>query len=131
MLAPMLRLLLTTPLALLVLFALAPAPGRAEVRVDADLDLEEVAECVADSGAVFYGAWWCPQCRRQNEYFGEHAGALPYVECYDGARSQGQNDTCHEAGVRAYPTWILDDGRQLRGAQSPLKLASATGCLGL
>lgn len=125
------RILLATPLALLLLVSFAPAPLPAEVRVDADLDLEDVAECVADSGAVFYGAWWCPQCRRQNEYFGDHAGALPYVECYDGERSRGQNRTCSEAGVRAYPTWILDDGRQLRGAQSPLKLAAATGCLGL
>lgn len=46
-------------------------------------------------------------------------------------RSECMNDECRDAGARAFPTWILGDGRELRGAQSPLSLAAATGCLGL
>lgn len=117
-------------LAVLVLTAISAPPLLAEVSVESDLDLAELAECIGDSGALYYGAHWCPMCRKQNGYFEQHAGALPYVECYDGARSEGMNDTCREAGVRAFPTWILADGRQLRGARSPLELAAATDCLG-
>lgn len=108
---------------------LASAPAAAERGGGADLDLEELAECVSDSGAVYYGAWWCPQCRRQNELFGDHADDLPYFECYDGPRSGGMNDDCRRAGVRGFPTWVLPDGSELRGRQSPARLAAATDCL--
>jgi hypothetical protein len=107
---------------------LASAPAAAEVNVRLHMDLGELAQCISESGAVFYGAHWCPVCRHQRESFGEHAGALPYFECYDGPKAAGMNDRCAEAGVRAVPTWVFSDGRVEVGEMTPAALATATGC---
>jgi hypothetical protein len=114
---------------LLIAAFLSPSAA-AEVNIRGNLDLGELATCIADSGAVFYGAHWCPVCRRQNAYFEEHADSLPYFECYDGARSEGKNGDCRELGIRSYPTWVFADGRVQPGAMTPLGLAAATDCLG-
>ena len=41
-----------------------------------------LAQCLADKGATFYGAYWCPHCNNQKLSFGNKAAKkLPYVEC--------------------------------------------------
>ena len=106
----------------MVLLAAAPAAQAGEP------DLASLAQCVRNSGAVFYGAHWCPFCRKQKDSFGEHAGALPYVECYDGPRSDGMNRRCRRAEIKSFPTWVFADGTRKTGAMSPSALAAATGC---
>ena len=90
--------------------------------------LDEFAQCVAESGATFYGAFWCPHCQDQKRAFGKSEKNLPYVECStpDG---QGQTQECADAGITSYPTWTLADGTELGGVQSPADLADATGCV--
>jgi thiol-disulfide isomerase/thioredoxin len=39
------------------------------------------AQCLTDSGAKFYGAFWCPHCQAQKSMFGGAKTLLPYVEC--------------------------------------------------
>jgi hypothetical protein len=92
------------------------------------LDLEELAACIADSGAVFYGAHWCPYCHEQKESFGPYASLLPYVECYEPGKRKGMLAVCREAGVKSFPTWQFPDGSKATGAKSPEALARATGC---
>jgi hypothetical protein len=108
---------------LLALFA-GPLPAPAETPGD----LEALALCIANSGAIFYGAHWCPVCRKQKEYFGEYASLLPYVECYAGTKSEGKSDECRRAGVKKFPTWHFPDGTVVTGAKRPDTLARATGC---
>lgn len=86
-----------------------------------------LAQCIADSGAKFYGAFWCPHCQDQHKMFGKADEFLPYVECStpDG---QGQTQACEEAGITSYPTWVLGDGTELSGVQTPTQLAEATDC---
>jgi len=110
-------------IALLVSFGTS---GGAEVNVRTNLDPDELAECLRDSGALFYGAHWCPNCRKQLAAF--PPDSLPYVECYDGPRSAGSNATCRDANVSAYPTWVFADGSRRRGALPPAVLAAAAGC---
>ena len=43
--------------------------------------LEPFAQCLKDSGTIFYGAFWCPHCQRTKAMFGSAAKLLPYVEC--------------------------------------------------
>ena len=93
-------------------------------------DTEEyiaLAECIADSGATFYGAFWCPHCQDQHKMFGAADEHLPYVECStpDG---QSQTQACMDAGIDSYPTWILGDGTIMNGVQTPEDLAEATSC---
>ena len=62
------------------------------------------ATCIKDSGASFYGAFWCPHCQAQKARFGSSERLLPYVECStpDG---QGQTQVCKDKGIETYPTW--------------------------
>lgn len=91
-------------------------------------NLAQLARCIADRGARFYGAHWCPYCRKQKEYFDGFAYLLPYVECYDGPKSNGMNARCRRAGIQSFPTWVLPNGSVARGIQTPRALAADTGC---
>ncbi len=90
-------------------------------------DLGEFAQCLKDSGAKFYGAFWCSHCQNQKAAFGAAADKLPYVECStpDG---QGTQSVCTQAGISGYPTWVFADGSRASGEQSLQTLADKTGC---
>jgi hypothetical protein len=98
----------------------APAPAHAD-------GLTALARCLADSGAVFYGAAWCPYCRKQLGAFGNAAKLLPYVECSEG-ESRRMRPECREAGVRSYPTWVFPNGVVATGSKRPEELAALSGC---
>ncbi|NMF85224.1 vitamin K epoxide reductase family protein [Nodosilinea sp. P-1105] len=85
-----------------------------------------LAQHLTDTGAIFYGAWWCPHCQDQKQLFGQAAAQLiNYVEC---SQSDGQSQTpeCQEAGITGYPTWEIN-GERLSGAQSLQALAQRSG----
>jgi thiol-disulfide isomerase/thioredoxin len=86
-----------------------------------------LAQCLKNNGVVFYGAFWCPHCKKQKEDFGAAVPALPYVEC---STPDGQEQTpiCKSKGVNSYPTWIFPDGSQLTGEQTLEKLAEKGNC---
>ncbi|HEY9734733.1 MAG TPA: vitamin K epoxide reductase family protein [Trichocoleus sp.] len=88
-----------------------------------------LAQHLADSGAVFYGAWWCPHCHDQKQLFGQEAMQyVPYKEC---SEDDGQTQTaeCREAGIGGYPTWEIN-GQQVSGARSLRDLAQLSGYQG-
>jgi protein-disulfide isomerase len=87
--------------------------------------LAALADYLRESGAVFYGAYWCPHCQEQKQAFGDAASRLPYVEC-DPRGAEGRPDLCQAAGVRAYPTWVIG-GQKLEGAVSPAELGRLSG----
>ena len=109
--------------AAIALALVAAAPAAAD-----EIDLAALAQCIRQSGALFYGAHWCPYTRKQREYFGEYAEALPYVECYDGPRAKGQNQRCSDDGIVSYPTWVFADGMRESGVRAPEQLAADTRC---
>jgi thiol-disulfide isomerase/thioredoxin len=88
---------------------------------------DEVAICLKDQGAVFYGTFWCPFCKKQKDMFGSSARLLPYVECstLDG---RSQVPFCREKQISGYPTWDFADGSRLQGLLSFETLAEKTGC---
>lgn len=89
--------------------------------------LDSFASCIKDSGAVFYGAFWCPHCRDQKALFGRSAKNLPYVECStpDG---NGQIQYCKDKDIKGYPTWDFKDGSRKSEVLSLNDLSSITGC---
>ncbi len=94
--------------------------------VSADVnEVNRFARCINKSGAKFYGAWWCPHCKKQKDLFGKHAQRLPYIECSN-SDSRKQSKKCK--GVKGYPTWKFKDGSIARGVQSLQKLADYTNC---
>ncbi|MFA6000446.1 MAG: hypothetical protein WC783_05770 [Candidatus Paceibacterota bacterium] len=90
--------------------------------------LDSFAQCINDSGAVFYGAFWCSHCQAQKKLFGSSAKLLPYVECStpDG---RGQLQVCRDKKVEGYPTWRFADGTELNGEVPLLELAKKTSCV--
>lgn len=89
--------------------------------------LDSFASCINDSGATFYGAFWCPHCQNQKALFGSSARLLPYVECStpDGS---GQLQICNDAGISGYPTWEFADGSRENGEVSIERLSELTSC---
>jgi hypothetical protein len=84
------------------------------------------AQCISNSGAKFYGAFWCPHCQAQKAAFGKSAKLLPYVECSNPDKTQA--DVCKDAGITGYPTWVFADGTQLSGEVLLQNLAEKTSC---
>jgi hypothetical protein len=89
--------------------------------------LDAFASCIKDSGATYYGAFWCPNCQNQEALFGRSAGLLPRIECStpDG---RGQLQVCRDANVEAYPTWEFADGTRETGTIPLERLSEVTGC---
>lgn len=89
--------------------------------------LDGFAQCLKDSGAQFYGAFWCPHCQTQKKLFGSSARLLPYTECStpDGS---AQTEVCKEAGIKGYPTWTFKNASTTSGEVSLDTLAENTSC---
>ncbi len=88
---------------------------------------DTLAQCINDSGATFYGAFWCPHCQATKAMFGRSAKLLPYVECSE-PDGQGQLPICTEKGIKGYPTWVFADGSELNGERTLEELATKTNC---
>jgi len=95
------------------IFAMPPSVGAGSP--------EMLARHLRESGAVMYGAYWCPHCAEQKALFGEAAKELPYVECDPGGVNP-RPDLCEKAGVKSFPTWVLGSERR-EGVQSLEALA--------
>lgn len=85
------------------------------------------ATCITDSGAKFYGTFWCPHCGAQKAMFGKSKEMLPYIECSTPDRN-GQLQVCKDAGITSYPTWEFADGSRASGEQQLTTLAEKTSC---
>ena len=90
--------------------------------------LDGFATCIKDSGATFYGAFWCPHCQAQKAMFKKSARLLPYTECSE-ADGKTQTPVCIEKKVSSYPTWTFKDGTTETGTFSLEQLAEKTGCV--
>lgn len=104
--------------------AVAKYRGR-NVPPDARFDL---AQCLTEKNAKFYGAFWCPHCAQQKKLFGKAISKVLYVECAVPGNQQTQTQACKEANISGYPTWTFADGSRLSGEQSLRTLADKTGC---
>jgi hypothetical protein len=93
-----------------------------------DVTIDSFAQCLADEGAVFYGAFWCEHCQTQKEIFGKSAfSKLTYVECStpDG---EGQTQVCQDEDIQGYPTWKFADGSVESQVMNSTNLSEKTGC---
>lgn len=93
-----------------------------------DKVLADFGQCITDSGAVFYGAFWCSHCKDQKNILGEAMDSIEYVEC---STPDGNSQTreCIDKAIKSYPTWIFGDGSFNNGTMGLSELASKTGCV--
>ncbi len=87
-----------------------------------ETSLDDFSRCVVDSGAMFYGADWCPHCKTQKELLGEDLSSALYVNC------EKEGVVCKKNNIIAYPTWVFKDDERLQGTQSLEAIANATNC---
>lgn len=92
-----------------------------------DVSNDAFATCIANSGATFYGAFWCPHCQDQKKEFGDSKDLLPYVECDENGENPDP-EACKANKVESYPTWVFADGIKKVGVQSFEELSAATSC---
>ncbi|MDX2239871.1 MAG: vitamin K epoxide reductase family protein [Leptolyngbyaceae cyanobacterium bins.302] len=89
-----------------------------------------LAKHLAQTGAKFYGAWWCPHCHDQKQLFGKEAAqSLPYIECST-ADGSGQTQICQDQKIEGYPTWEINGQRLQSGTKSLEELAQASNYQG-
>ncbi|QDU75022.1 putative peptidyl-prolyl cis-trans isomerase [Bremerella volcania] len=90
-----------------------------------NVDLKALAKAIADSGAIFFGADWCPHCTRQKGMFGDGAADLPFVEVTN------PNHTLNQVGsdnnITQLPTWVFADGTRVTGVLEIEELLDYTG----
>ncbi len=91
-------------------------------------NLSGFAQCLKESGATFYGAFWCPHCAAQKALFGTAVKELPYVECSN-PDGNSQTQICIDKKIETYPTWEFKDGSRLTGEIPLATLASTTSCV--
>lgn len=89
--------------------------------------LDSFAKCIKDSGAKFYGAFWCAHCQNQKKLFGSSKKYLPYMECstLDG---NSQLEFCKNEKIISYPTWEFKDGSRQEGELTLRELSKKSGC---
>ncbi len=88
--------------------------------------LDATATCIKNSGAKFFGAFWCPHCKDQKVEFGNSVKLLPYIEC---SKPDGtQNELCKAENITGYPTWKFADGTSVTQVMTPEALAEKTQC---
>ena len=84
--------------------------------------LKALATHLQDSGARFYGAYWCRACQEQKALFAASVKRLPYTECAPSGPNGPLTAACTVQDIRRYPTWIVD-GRRLTGVVDVERLA--------
>lgn len=100
--------------------------GLSKVKTKTDPEMDKFAMCIKDSGAKFYGAWWCPHCLSQKALFGKSQKSLPYTECSDSNRKQ--LPICDAEKITGYPTWKFPDESTLSGEIALDVLSKKTNC---
>ena len=87
--------------------------------------LKALATHLQESGARFYGAYWCRACQDQKALFAASAKRLPYTECAPSGPNGPLTAACTVQDIRRYPTWLVE-GRRLTGVVDVERLARAS-----
>lgn len=114
-------------LTIIILLVIGAIVYAASTKSEKSSEYDQFAQCIADSGAKFYGAFWCPHCLEQKRMFGDSYKLLPYIECST-PDQQGQLQVCIDADIKGYPTWEFPDGTRESGEIPFDVLAEKTGC---
>lgn len=107
--------------------------------------LDSFANCLADKNVKEYGAFWCPNCAKQEKMFGSSHEIMRdrgvYIECDPRCTKkpgedlltacrgiEGKAEECLDNKIDKYPTWVWPDGSRDVGVQDISMLAQRAGC---
>jgi hypothetical protein len=103
-----------------------PNPENAPPAVNNQPPKVALAQHLNRIGAKLYSTYWCGACKYQRNLFGQEAfTSIQEIEC-DPRGKNARPDLCNQAGVRAYPTWVIN-GQTYRGARPLSELAALSG----
>jgi hypothetical protein len=92
-----------------------------EVAVDVEFTTR-LANCMTENGTKMYGTARCSHCNDQRALFGDGFANVEYTDCDDDRQS------CLDAWVRGFPTWINGEWDSFPGTQTLSRLAAISGC---
>ena len=87
---------------------------------------DNFAQCLGQKNVTMYGAFWCPHCEAQKEFFGNSFKYVKYVEC--STPDLQMTDACKAQNISSYPTWKFDDGTTISGETNLENLSLLSGC---
>ena len=109
-----------------IAYLIFPHNGDAQATVCAPgSECDQVARHLTESGAVMYGAFWCPYCDKQKKLFGTAFDLVNYVECDPGG-ANANPALCKTKGIRGFPTWEIR-GTMYPGLRSLSELGRLSG----
>ena len=92
---------------------------------------DEFAQCMANKGVKFYGAFWCPHCQEQEKWLAASRDTLAkenlYVECST-PDAKDQTQICKDKKITGYPTWFFPDGTSVTKELTLQELSDKTSC---
>lgn len=107
-------------------------------------ELDDFANCLAEKDVKEYGAFWCPNCAKQEKMFGKFFSIIKekvYIECDPRCDVKNiedlpvacrgkisQTQTCLDKEINKYPTWDFPNGKRLVGVQEFSVIAKEAGC---
>ena len=83
---------------------------------------DKLAQHLTAIGVKVYGTSRCSACLYQKEFFGDSWQYIDYIECST-SNGSGQTKICRDAKIKAYPTWRFLNGKEIKGAMPPERLA--------
>ncbi len=90
----------------------------------------ELAKHLTQQKVKVYGAYWCPHCHEQEQLFGKQAWSqIDHIECAADAKVKPQTTVCEQAGIKGFPTWIVD-GKLEPGVKKLAQLGELTNYQG-
>ena len=104
---------------------------------------DAIASCLAEKGVKEYGAFWCPNCAKQQKMFGDSFSIIKervYIECDPRCDvpqdelpmacrgKQARTAECLAKKVEKYPDWEFPSGQRVMGVTPLEVLAEKAGC---
>jgi len=81
----------------------------------------EIIKCISQQ-AILYSQSNNDFCLQQEEVFGKKVKLLTGVDCLV------NSSICSDAGIKVIPTWVLNNGTQLKGFYQIKELQEIMGC---
>lgn len=79
-------------------------------------DTASLSDRLRSANAVCYGAEWCGFTKKQLAETQTFSDAYSYVDC------ESDKEKCKEAGINAYPTWVIN-GKKHEGFMTSKRLS--------
>jgi len=90
-----------------------------------NVDMVALAQAIAASGSIFYGAEWCPHCTDTKALFGDGGKYLPFVEVSNPDHTA--NQIAIDNNISTFPTWDFPGDIRREGSLTIEEIVQLSG----